>query len=183
MASRPISAEPLRAGEKGSEPEDSVALNAVELEVIELFVNAVKLLGVPKSMGEIYGLLFISQEAIPLDELVARLKISKGSASQGLRSLRTLGAVKSVYVAGDRRDHYEAVAELKPLAAGFMKEQLQPHLENGGQRLTRLQELAAEAAEGDEGETGEFYKDRIERLSKWERKARQLLPLVQKFLG
>jgi DNA-binding transcriptional regulator GbsR (MarR family) len=183
MASRSISAARGPATEEEDDSGGSLTLNAVELEVIDLFVNAVKLLGVPKSIGEIYGLLFISEEPMPLDELVARLKISKGSASQGLRSLRNLGAVKSVYVAGDRRDHYEAVAELKPLASGFMKEQLQPHLENGGQRLARLQELADEAAEGADGERGHFYKDRVERLSKWERKARRLLPLMQRFFS
>lgn len=164
--------------------EGVVPLNALELEVIELFVNGVKLLGIPKSVGEIYGLLFISPEPLPLDELVARLKISKGSASQGLRSLRHLGAVRAVYVAGDRRDFYEAVAELKPLASGFIKEQLEPHLDTGGQRLVRLRELAEdEAMQGSDREVGEFYRDRVERLGKWERKARQLLPLIRKFLG
>jgi DNA-binding transcriptional regulator GbsR (MarR family) len=177
MASKSISTERIAADESGEDSGESLTLNAVEVEVIDLFVNAVKLLGIPKSIGEIYGLLFISEEALPLDELVLRLKMSKGSASQGLRSLRSLGAVKSVYVAGDRRDHYEAVAELKPLASGFMKEQLQPHLESGGKRLAHLKQLAAE---GVDAERDAFYRDRVERLDKWERKARRLLPLVQK---
>ncbi|MEM7145315.1 MAG: transcriptional regulator [Verrucomicrobiota bacterium] len=185
MASRPISAEPggavgVEAGASGEE----ALLSDLELEVIEMFVNGVKLLGIPKSVGEIYGLLFISREPLPLDELVSRLKISKGSASQGLRSLRNLGAVRSVYVAGERRDFYEAVAELKPLASGFIKEQLEPHLETGGQRLERLKELAEEEARaGGDAEAGKFYRDRVERLRKWEGKARQLLPLIRRFLG
>ena len=46
-------------------------ISPLQLEVIELFVHAVKVLGLPKSVGEIYGLLFISPEAMPLDVIVA----------------------------------------------------------------------------------------------------------------
>src|SRR6187549_540687 len=112
-------------------------LSTVEVDVIGLFVNAVKMLGMPKSVGEIYGLLFISAEPLPLDALVERLNISKGSASQGLKVLRAFGAVKQVYVGGDRRDHYTAETELKKLAAGFIREEIKPRLESGGERLQR----------------------------------------------
>ena len=54
--------------------DEADALNSLEVEVIDLFVNAVKMLGFPKSVGEIYGLLFISKEPLPLDTLVERLK-------------------------------------------------------------------------------------------------------------
>lgn len=154
-------------------------LSPLEVEVIDLFVNAVKILGIPKSVGEIYGLLFVAPEPLPLDALVERLRISKGSASQGLRFLRNLGAIKSVYVAGSRRDHFSAETELKRLASGFIKGELQPHLENGEVRLERLQDLAREAAAEP---AGEFYRDRIGRLNNWHRQARKLVPLVQKFL-
>ena len=58
----------------------------VELEelVRVFFADAVKVLGLPKSVGEIYGSLFISREPVSLDDLVERLGMSKGSGSQGL---------------------------------------------------------------------------------------------------
>jgi len=63
----------------------------VEQQVVDLFVDGVRVLGLPGSVGEIYGLLFISREPLSLDDLVRRLKISKGSASQGLRALKAAG--------------------------------------------------------------------------------------------
>ena len=74
---------------EGSHPE----LDPLERQVVDVFVDGVRVLGLPRSIGEIYGLLFISRTPLSLDDLVARLKISKGSASQGLRMLRNLGAV------------------------------------------------------------------------------------------
>ena len=58
---------------------NSDKLEPIQREVIALFVNGVRVLGLPKSVGEIYGLLFISPEPLALDVIVSRLEISKGS--------------------------------------------------------------------------------------------------------
>jgi DNA-binding transcriptional regulator GbsR (MarR family) len=162
-ASPPVLAEP-----------ESTALTPVEVEVIGVFVTAVKLLGMPKSVGEIYGLLFIAPEPLPLDALVTRLNLSKGSASQGLKVLRAFGAVKLVYSPGDRRDHYAAETELKKLAAGFIREEIQPRVDSGADRLARLNALATEV----NSERGEFFRDRIGKLSQWHARSRSVMPLI-----
>ncbi|MFV1996022.1 MAG: GbsR/MarR family transcriptional regulator [Verrucomicrobiales bacterium] len=166
-----------------ADPVSGRSLHEVEIEVIDLFVSVVKLLGIPKSVGEIYGLLFMATAPLALDVLVERLRISKGSASQGLRFLRHLGADKVVYGAGTRRDHFTAEVELKRLASGFIKSELTPHLENGELRLARLENLLACAqAEGEGGHRGGPWRERVLKLNSWHRKARRFLPLVQKFL-
>ncbi|HWW00903.1 MAG TPA: hypothetical protein VNZ64_14500 [Candidatus Acidoferrum sp.] len=73
-------------------------LSALETEVIDLFVQISRLLGQARSLGETYGLLFISAAPLTMDDLIARLGLSKGSASQGLKFLRTNGAISAVYV-------------------------------------------------------------------------------------
>lgn len=168
--------------ELGSLSEEAVeaGLGELEVQVIELFVRGVRVLGLPKSVGEIYGLLYVSPQPLALDTLVERLSMSKGSASQGLKFLRNLGAVKVVYVAGDRRDHYEAQTELKQLVAGFMKGELQPHLESGAQRLRQLQEIVA--AEED-SEQAAFYRSRMRKLETWRERGSELLKLVEDLLS
>lgn len=153
-------------------------LSALEVEVIDLFVAATRLLGLPRSLGEIYGLLFISPEALTLDQLVQRLRISKGSASQGLRTLRAFGAVKLSYQPGDRRDHYSAETDLKSLVSGFISGQMLPHLETGQARLERLRELG-EALGGD---LSPVQRVRLDKLEYWHHRARTLAPLAGKFL-
>ena len=68
-----------------------------ESAVIDLFLNAANSFGLPKSYGQIYGLLFCRDKPLAMDEIMALLQISKGSASQGLRALRQLGAVSSTF--------------------------------------------------------------------------------------
>ena len=123
-------------------PAGATALNPVEIEVIHLFVQLSRALGQPPSVAEIYGLLFVSPRPLPQDEFFERLNLSKGTASQGLRYLLDLGAVRTVYVAADRRAHYEAVAELRNLAGRFLRQQILTHFDDSGIRLVRI---AAEA--------------------------------------
>ena len=155
-------------------------LSGLEREVVSIFVDGVRVLGLPRSVGEIYGLLFISPEPLSLDDLVTRLGISKGSVSQGLRTLRGLGAVRDREIEGMRRMHYEAAVELKRLVGGFIREQVRPHLESGRNKIAQVQR-------GVTGEPDEvrraFYHERTERLENWMRQGGRLLPVLQKFLG
>src|SRR3984957_17783479 len=86
-------------------------LEHAEVEVIHLFVQFSRAFGQPRSVAEIYGLLFASPKPLPMEAFIERLHLSKGSASQGLKYLLDLGAVRTVYVAADRRTHYEATIE------------------------------------------------------------------------
>lgn len=155
-------------------------LSSLERQVIDVFVDGVKVLGLPRSVGEIYGLLFVSREPLALDDLVARLGISKGSASQGLRTLKGLGAVQDCEVEGTRRAHYEAASDLKRLVGGFIREQVRPHLESGQLKVGRLQEAIGEE---EDPELRKFYDERVEKLENWMRRGRMVLPMLQKILG
>ena len=158
----------------------SVSLTTLQREVVDFFVDGVKVLGLPRSLGEIYGLLFISTAPLSIDDLVRDLEISKGSASQGLRMLRTLGAVREAAGNGDRRTYYEPAVDLKKLVGGFIREQVRPHLDSGKVKLRFIAETASLTADPVDKE---FFDDRIERLESWMKRGGQVLPMLQKILG
>jgi DNA-binding transcriptional regulator GbsR (MarR family) len=159
---------------------DQYELDPLERQVVAVFVDGVRVLGLPRSIGEIYGLLFISQTGLSLDDLVQRLHISKGSASQGLRMLKNLGAVREADGGAERRTYYEPAIELKRLAGGFIREQVRPHLESG---KTKISKLAANARDIDDPARREFLSERVERLETWMRSGGRVLPVLQKLLG
>jgi HTH-type transcriptional regulator, glycine betaine synthesis regulator len=154
-------------------------LNPVEVEVIHLFVQLSRALGQPPSVAEIYGLLFVSLKPMPQDEFTERLNLSKGSASQGLRYLLDLGAVRTVYVAGDRRVHYEAVAQLRNLANRFLRQQVLTYFDDS---KARLDNLAVEAQKLS-GEEREFAIARVKMLRSWSKNVKRILPIVLAILG
>lgn len=156
----------------------SDALSAFQMEAIEFFVHAAQALSLPKSVGEIYGLLFACEEPLALDHIVERLGISKGSVSQGLRFLQTIMAVERIAVPGDRRDHFVAELRLRRLVNGFLRERAEPHLASGVERLRRLE---ASLADGGPEET--FVRDRVRRLQSWHAQASRLIPVVRRLVA
>ena len=166
-------------GKVAQPPAPAARLSLLETEIIDFFVQLSRLLGQPRSLAEIYGLLFISGRPLAMDDLIERLQLSKGSASQGLKFLRNIGAVRTIYVAGDRRVHYEAVAELRNLATRFLRDHIVPHLDNGQARLERIAEMIGQLPEAERSRVSR----RVVMLQSWERNARRFLPLVVRMLG
>jgi DNA-binding transcriptional regulator GbsR (MarR family) len=164
---------------KGLDLQTPAPLTALETEIIDLFVQLSRLLGQPRSLAEIYGLLFISARPLAMDDLIGRLQISKGSASQGLKFLRNAGAVRMVYVPGDRRAHYEAVAELRNLTTRFLREQIVPHLDSGHARLEKIAAMVKSLPQ----EERSRINGRVTMLQSWSRRGRRFLPVVLKVLG
>ena len=161
-------------------PSPSSSIPAIDEHIVSFFQDGVRMLGLPKSVGEIFGVLFAFPKPLTMLDLVNRLGISKGSASQGLKMLRTLGAVREVDYNDDRKTYFEADVELKKLVGGFIREEIRPHLTSGQDKLKKLEK---ELSKIDDPELAEFYEERIKRLKRWSGKANLVLPLLQKFLG
>ena len=151
-----------------------------EEAVIDLFLNAANSFGLPKSYGQIYGLLFCRDQALALDDVMELLKISKGSASQGLRALRQLGAISSVFEPGDRKERFVAEIRLRKLVGGFLREQADPHIEKGSARLQQIESLVTNLQVEDSRKRG-IRKHEV--LSVWHRQMSRLLPWVKMIVG
>ena len=155
------------------------ALTPVRSEIVELCADAVQQLGLPRSVGQIFGVIYGSPRPLAFADVVAHLGISNGSASQGLRFLRELGAVRVVDDPTDRRELFVAETELRRLLGGVLQHRFRTPLEAGAERLKTLDARLTTADEADR----EFLEQRIESLRTWHRKALHLLPLLQSFLG
>ena len=151
-----------------------------EVAVIDLFLNAASSFGLPKSYGQIYGLLFCSDQSLSMDEVMQLLQISKGAASQGLRALRQLGAVSSVFAPRDRKERFVAEIRLRKLVGGFLREQADPHLDKGVGRLKQIEALLGNLDDSDSIQRGAR---RHEILSGWHRQMSRLLPWVKMVAG
>lgn len=150
----------------------------LESETIDFFVALAGLIGQPPSVARIYGLLFISREPLSMSDLIGRLGLSKGSASQGLRFLRELGAVQVAHTGSDRRDYYHAETSLKKIVSGYLKGEVANHIASGQQRLDNLHTLQKQMDDPDG-----FYQDRIAHLDQWYRRGSQAVPLLKTFLS
>src|SRR5256885_16551818 len=111
------------------------SLSRTRREMIEAGGRLYQILGLPRSTGQIYGLLYRSTTPLALDDMVELLGISKGSASTGTRQLTSWGAIRQVWIPGDRRDYYEVVAEVGKLIRGCFTDRIKPRLTSSQNRL------------------------------------------------
>ena len=150
-----------------------------------MFVQMTQALGLPRSLGEIYGLLYASPRPLVFQEIVERLQLSKGSVSQGLRFLRTIGAVQPVVVPGDRREYFEPVVDLRYLVGGFLRERLTPQIEAWGIRsqALRVEDFAQSWGDVPIEAYRKVIVERLDKLKTWQRRAGAVLPMIGKLLG
>jgi DNA-binding transcriptional regulator GbsR (MarR family) len=88
------------------------ALDRVEQEFIDLWRGMSGLWGISPTMAQIHGLLFITGEVLSMDDIMARLQISRGNVSMNLARLLEWGLVRRVHRRGDRREYYEALSDV-----------------------------------------------------------------------
>jgi DNA-binding transcriptional regulator GbsR (MarR family) len=68
--------------------------------------------GINRTMAQIHALLYLSPKPLHADELVEALGVARSNVSNSLRELQNWGIVKIVHVMGDRRDHFETMADV-----------------------------------------------------------------------
>jgi len=152
--------------------------------MIEAGSRLCQLIGVPRSVGQIYGLLFMSADALTLDDIAERLSMSKGSASTGTRQLLAWRAIRQVWVPGERRDHFVVDPDLGNLIRSAYRDFLKPRLTSSSDRIKRIaRALDDEGADGKLSESEqEVCAKRIEMLQRLHAKLQSLVPLAEKFL-
>lgn len=151
--------------------------------LVSIFADLAELFGNPKSYGQIYGLLFASEDPMTMEDISRRLEISQGSASQGLRQLESFGAVVKDKANGTRQARYTAKLEMRLLISGFLKERVIPRLEATDARVENLRQLLDAHRATLNASFARTADHRLGRVAKWHSSARTVLPIARKILG
>ena len=191
LVTRPSPTRRISAPEGALPAPGSVLPADYESGLVNIFADLAELFGNPKSYGQIYGLLFASEVPMSMEEIAQRLDISQGSTSQGLRQLEAFGAVIKERNNGSRQALYTAKLEMKLLISGFLKERVIPRLESTESRIKALRtslnsqpsSLNSSSALRSMPSALAAARFRLDRVAKWHRSARTILPIARKILG
>ena len=124
-------------------PKDQVSSELLQSkawqEMVEVGGRICQLLSLPRTTGQIFGLLYLSVEPLSLNHMSSMLGISKGSASMGTRQLASWGAIRKVWIPGDRRDYYEAIEDLVYLVRGSYNNLIKQRIKSSKDRLAIIE--------------------------------------------
>jgi HTH-type transcriptional regulator, glycine betaine synthesis regulator len=87
-------------------------LEHVEDQFVELWNNMGSLWGISPTMARIHGMLYITGSALSMDDIMARLAISRGNVSMNLSKLVEWGLVRRVHKRGNRKEYYESLSDV-----------------------------------------------------------------------
>jgi HTH-type transcriptional regulator, glycine betaine synthesis regulator len=177
----------LRVKRSASSTPPAVAatrLSRTRLDLIESAGRLCQIAGLPRTTGQIFGLLFLSPRPLGLDEIAELLAISKASASTGTRQLMTIHALRQVWKPGDRRDYFEAVGELREVLRAIYRSLFQPRITKSRGRIDLLLEtLEEDKREGlISREEYQFCRERIQQMASIQGRVEKALPIAEKLL-
>jgi DNA-binding transcriptional regulator GbsR (MarR family) len=151
---------------KEQQDEAARTLEAVEEDFIGLWRSMSSLWGISPTMAEIHGLLFISGAALSMDDIMARLRISRGNVSMNLSKLVEWGLVHRVHKRGDRRDYHESLRDVWEMftlvAAQRKRREIDPILSTLRQCNERLSSQTLDGSA--EGERTALQRERVNDL-------------------
>ena len=151
---------------------------AFETQIVEFFVDVAGTLNLPKSVAAIYGILFASPVPLTFAEIESRLDFSKGSISQGLRTLREIGAIKEVSAPSDRAELFQPDTEMRQIIAHFLASRVDDQLQSAKRRFDAFNGALAAFPNGEQ----KILKQRLHKLQRWHKRTQALLPVIRTFL-
>jgi len=120
-------------------------------------------IGVGNVVAQIYTLLYISPNALSLDEITEKLHLSKSTISQNIRILEGWDAVKNIFVKGTRKDYYEVNPDIMGIILKRLKAGLSNRLSKVEATLTEMTDLIGGVEDVNKKE---FYQKRLEDIRK-----------------
>ena len=89
--------------------------------------------GVNRSVSQIHALLYVADHPLTAEDIAERLEIARSNVSNSLKELIGWQLVRRVHVMGDRRDFFEAEADLfemvRRIAQGRKQREIDPTLD------------------------------------------------------
>ena len=133
--------------------------------------------GINRTVGQIYALLFISRRALNADEIAESLEFSRSNVSMGLKELQSWRLVRMRHQPGDRREYFEAPADVweifRVLAEERRRREIEPTLSM--LRMALLEQPGTDAERHAQQRMREMY-ELIDRLMTWFDDVQKLAP-------
>ena len=133
--------------------------------------------GVNRTVGQIYALIFIARQALNADEIAEALEFSRSNVSMGLKELQSWRLVRLKHQPGDRREYFEAPADVweifRVLAEERRRREIEPTLSM--LRMALLEEPSTEADRHAQQRMRQMH-ELIDRLMTWFDDVQKLAP-------
>jgi len=154
-----------------------VKISEAQLEFIQTWGALGSSWGIPKSMAQIHALLLASKDEMSTEEIMDKIKISRGNANINLRELKNWKLVTKINKLGERKEFFQADHNIWSLAKNIVAERKKRELEPV---LSFLVKMQTAKFVGDKEEI-EHFKELVSDLKDFVKQLDKLSELAVKF--
>lgn len=148
------------------------AASNLQNAIIDFWVQVATLLGYSRSAGEVFAVIFVSEEPLSADSVVELLHISRSGAGQVLKTLQEIGAISLAHQPNSRKEHFRVQPDLGVLVKQLLNARMFIPLED----LARKKQALADASESS---GNSHLVQRFEKLQRWQDKASPVLTVLR----
>jgi HTH-type transcriptional regulator, glycine betaine synthesis regulator len=141
-----------------------------------------ELWGFKRNLGRVWTVLYLAGGPLTAKQLRDRLQLSSGAVSMTLSELGRWGVARKLWVQGDRRDFYEAEANIWKMVSRVIRErelaEIIQAIEAFEEALVALEDQRAEPGhtpDASDGQRAQVQRKRIEQLLELARLGRSML--------
>ena len=156
-------------------------IQKIQDDFIEFAGNLCASMNITRIIGQLYALLYMSEEPVSMDDMVKRLDVSKGNVSVNINILEGWGAVRKVWVKGSRKNYYMADPDVWKIVKKRVEEALSSRLDRTVSAIDNINKGLEEVnsnISGEEKKKVRFYKKRMNNIDSMKNK----LANIQKML-
>lgn len=142
-------------------------LTPSEALVSEVVGRLIEFWGFKRTMGRIWGVLYLSPEPLSAEELRQALSLSSGAVSMTVAELTRWGVVRKVWIQGERKDYFTAEVQLWKMISRVWSEREKAEVASAVESLEEaLRKLDDEPIRGDakQAKRIELQRERIRQL-------------------
>jgi DNA-binding transcriptional regulator GbsR (MarR family) len=170
---------------ESEEAESGIAAETIwdsERIVSDAIGRLMELWGFKRNLGRVWTVLYLAGGPLTAKQLRDRLQLSSGAVSMTLSELGRWGVARKLWVQGDRRDFYEAEANIWKMVSRVIRErelaEIIEAIEAFEQALVALDDQRADPgapAEAGDSQRAHVQRKRIEQLLELARLGRAML--------
>lgn len=118
--------------------------------------------GINRTVAQVHALLYISPKPLHAEDICQTLGVARSNVSNSIKELQGWGVVRMVHVLGDRRDHFETIADVWEMFLIILNERKRREIDP---TIAMLNECLAEADAGKyKSQTAAFEAKRLSEL-------------------
>jgi len=127
----------------------SMQLSEAQQKFIEAWGKLGSEWGINRTMAQVHALLLISPEALTTEDIMERLKISRGNANMTLRDLIDWGLVEKEHKQGERKEYFFAEKDIWNVARQVAAERKKRELDPMIKILSELNDVEGDAKDAE----------------------------------